>query len=270
MDDNYSLKRRLANFLRKTPLYPSAKAIYRHTLNRNYLLQRRELINFFSSFVKRDDLVFDVGANVGDFVDAFLHLGARVCAVEPNPFCVKELKSLYSNNRRFILIDCALGSEEGEEKMYLGGPGRHNLSTLSEEWKEKAKEKPGLSSAKWDRQVKVGIKSLDQLIREYGIPKFCKIDVEGFELEVLKGLSQPLPIISLEYTPWRIDPTISCIEYLSDLGSYEFNITMGKSRESVGKLEFKDWIDKNQIIDLVNKEIRNTDIEGDLYVKLLS
>jgi len=234
------------------------------------LLQRQELVNFFKYFLKKDDLVFDVGANMGGFVDAFLQLGTRVFAIEPNPFCVKELQSLYGNNRQFTLINCALGAIESEEKMYLGGQGMHNVSTLSEEWKSGAEADPGLNIAKWDKHVMVTVKTLDQLIKEYGVPKFCKVDVEGFELEVLRGLSQPIPVFSLEYTPWRIDPTISCIEHLTHLGPYTFNITMNKSREGIGELEFRDWIAKDKMIDLINKVIRDTDTVGDLYAKLIT
>lgn len=270
MNNNYSLKRRFANVTRYTPVYPYLKAIYRQTLNRNYLLQRRKLINFYSSFVEKDDLVFDIGANVGDYTDAFLHLGARVCAVEPHPFCVQELKSLYSNNPQLIIIDSALGAAEGKGKMYLGEQGMHNVSTLSEEYKNKAKQQSGIKRAGWNSQLTVSIKTFDQLITEYGIPKFCKIDVEGFEYEVLKGLSQPLPMISLEYNPWLIDTAISCIEYISNLGSHEFNITMSNSRESIVELQFKNWLNQDNIIDLLNKDIRNTDTVGDLYVKSVS
>lgn len=270
MNYNYSLNRRLANVLRMTPIYPATKAIYRRTLNRSYLLKRKKISDFFGMFVEKDDLVFDVGANVGDFVDAFLHLGVKVCAVEPNQFCVEELKSLYGNNSQFILIDRALGSAESEGKMYLGEENMHCVSTLSEEWKKEAQNMAELKMAGWNKQVKVNITTLDLLIKKYGIPKLCKIDVEGFEYEVLQGLSQPLPMISLEYTPWRIDPTISCIDYLSNLSLYKFNITMSESRQSVGELRFKDWIDKDQVLKLINEEIRDTDIVGDLYAKAIS
>lgn len=269
MNYNYSLQRRLANVLRMTPLYSATKVTYRHTLNRSYLQQRKKIVDFFGVFLEKGDLVFDVGANVGDFVDAFLHLGVKVCAVEPNQFCVEELKALYGDNRQFILIDRALGSAAGEGKMYLGEEDMHCVSTLSQEWKEEAQNIAELKKAGWNKQVKVDIITLDSLIEQYGIPKLCKIDVEGFEYEVLQGLTQPIPMFSLEYTPWRIDPAISCIDYLSNLSRYEFNITMSNSRQSIGELRFENWVSKDRILELINEEIRDTDIVGDLYAKVI-
>jgi FkbM family methyltransferase len=267
IENNYSLKRQVANTLRKTPLYPVAKSLYRNILNRDYIQERNDLISLLSQFVSPGDLVFDVGANMGDYVDVLLRIGAKVCAVEPNSFCVDEIKSLYGNNPNLVIIDYALGSSEGEGTMYLGGSGMHNVSTMSEEWKEKAQTRPGLNKAGWDNQIKVEIKTLDHLIAAYGVPKFCKIDVEGFEYEVLKGLNQPLPMISLEYTPWRMEPSILCIDHLSNLGSCEFNITMNRSRKNVGQLHFNEWVDKGTIIDLLNNDVRDTNTVGDLYIK---
>jgi FkbM family methyltransferase len=269
MQYNYSTTRLVANALRNTPFYPAAKVVYRQIFNREYLLRRRKLMEFFSPFVKPGDLVFDVGANVGEFVDAFLKMGAKVCAVEPNPFCVSELKALYNGNPNFILVDKGLGASEGKNTMYLGEKGMHNVSTLSVEWKEEAKKLPGLSIASWDKKVEIDITTLDQLIKEYGVPSVCKIDVEGFEYEVLSGLHQPIPCMSLEYTPWRIDPAIECIKYLNKLESYQFNISMTLSREDVGELHFQDWLDSDKMINLLDKEIRNTSTVGDLYAKVI-
>lgn len=47
-----------------------------------------ELLNFYSKFIKADDLVFDIGANIGTRVKIFLKLGANVVAFEPQPDCI--------------------------------------------------------------------------------------------------------------------------------------------------------------------------------------
>ena len=57
----------------------------------------------YGRFVKSGDLVFDIGAHVGDRVAAFRRLGARVVAVEPQPALVKTLKLLYGRDRGVII-----------------------------------------------------------------------------------------------------------------------------------------------------------------------
>src|SRR4051794_39578608 len=87
----------LKEALRASPFYPLAKEIYRRTLNREYLQSRSQLMRFYGGLVGRGKVVFDVGANRGDFSDAFLRLGARVYAVEPHPVCTRELTALYGH-----------------------------------------------------------------------------------------------------------------------------------------------------------------------------
>ena len=54
----------------------------------------------YGRFVRRGDLVFDIGAHVGDRVASFRRLGARVVAVEPQPAMVKLLRLFYGAPRR--------------------------------------------------------------------------------------------------------------------------------------------------------------------------
>ena len=77
---------------------------------------------------------------------------------------------------------------------------------------------------------RVPIITLDQAIKRFGSPTFCKIDVEGFELEVLKGLTCPIPCVSLEYhlTERDIHKTLACVAYLSRMGRLSINITLGE------------------------------------------
>ena len=46
--------------------------------------------------------------------------------------------------------------------------------------------------------IRVPVTTLDQLILRYGRPYYCKVDVEGYEVEVFRGLTQPIPMISFE------------------------------------------------------------------------
>ena len=115
----------------------------------------------------------------------------------------------------------------------------------------------------WDKTITVEIVTLDALIAQYGIPYFIKIDVEGFELEVVRGLSQPIPLISLEWTPELTDNLIACIEQLSQLDPISCNLSWGESM----KLSRSRWIDKGSLIFTLNQLREETWLFGDIYIR---
>jgi hypothetical protein len=85
----------------------------------------------------------------------------------------------------------------------------------------------------WNETEQVVIDTLDNLIAKYGLPKFIKIDVEGFELDVLKGLTNPVPIISFEYaTPEHTVRLFECIEMIEKLSpKYLCNVSAGEKKQ---------------------------------------
>jgi FkbM family methyltransferase len=140
----------------------------------------------YSQFISPGDLCFDVGSNVGEKAGVFLALGARVVAFEPQPNCFREMVARCSPNGRLTAINEAVGAIPGELPMYVS---RHSgSSSLVAGW-----------SGEIQGVIRVPVTTLDQAIDRFGVPRFCKIDVEGFELEVLKGLSRPIPYVTIEY-----------------------------------------------------------------------
>ena len=87
-------------------------------------LRRRDL---YRQFMGRGDLVFDVGANVGNRVDVFLSLHARVVAIEPLPECAQRLRDTFQ--RRCIVLETALGAAAGTAELRRGN--EDVLSTMS-------------------------------------------------------------------------------------------------------------------------------------------
>lgn len=254
----------LKNALMKTPLYSLAKSVYRHTIKREYLVSRTGLENFYRPLISPGALVFDVGANHGDFSDAYLRLGAKVVAVEPHPGCAEELRALYGGNRNFNLLAAALGAQVGEVKLFLGENGMDNVSTVSQDFIARGKNNPGLAGARWSESVVVQQRVLEDVIRTFGVPDFCKIDVEGYEFEVIKGLSQPLPLLQFEYQPWAIEEAVACADYLSQLGMRRFNITLCKDRAEKPIL-LPDWIDVDSMIGILRNDVRDAYV-GDVFV----
>ena len=93
----------------------------------------------------------------------------------------------------------------------------------------------GLSSTK-SKTVRVPVTTLDALIDRYGSPSFIKLDVEGFEVEALAGLTQPVPALSFEFTTIQRDLAIAGIERCAELGFLHFNAALG---ESQGRSEYR-------------------------------
>ena len=64
------------------------------------------------------------------------------------------------------------------------------------------------NSLKWNNIEEVQVKKLDTLIKEFGLPNFCKIDTEGYELDILTNLSYTIPIIEFEFNEAFIEDTL--------------------------------------------------------------
>ena len=164
------------------------------------------MLEFYAQFVSSGDLVFDVGANVGNRVNIFLKLEAEVVAIEPQDECIDLLKSLFGESEKLTIVQGVLGSSVGEAELMVSSA--NTLSTLSEEWVESVKSSGRFSKFSWDSRKSVSMTTLDQLIQHHGSPALIKIDVEGFEHEVVAGLSEPVRNVSLEFTPECIGSTL--------------------------------------------------------------
>ena len=143
----------------------------------------------YGNFVQTGDLVFDVGAHVGDRVASFRRLGARVVAVEPQAAMVRALRLLYGRDREVSIETVAVGQKPGRVRMLINADNP-TVSTASTAFVEAAHGAPGWDTQRWGEFADVEVKTLDTLIARHGVPAFIKIDVEGFEAEALSGLSQ--------------------------------------------------------------------------------
>jgi FkbM family methyltransferase len=152
--------------------------------------------------------------------------------VEPQPALVRVLRFFYGRDPSVAIEAVALGAKEGtvELRLNLRNP---TVSSASEAFVAAAAGAPGWENQAWTRTVPVPVTTLDALIARYGEPRFVKIDVEGFEDEVLAGLSRPLPALSVEFTTIQRDVALAAIARLARIGSYVFNATIGESQRFV-------------------------------------
>ena len=97
-------------------------------------------------------------------------------------------------------------------------------------------------------------------------PTFCKIDVEGFEAEVLAGLSAAIPVVSFEYTPEDRGPLLACVEKLSSLGNYKFNL----GPHAVWEMYWPRWLSADGICAALDKPSDAVLLKGgDVYARLV-
>jgi FkbM family methyltransferase len=211
----------------------------------------------YREFVRPGELVFDIGAHVGDRIGAFRRLGARVVAVEPQPALVRTLKLIYGRDRNVVILRSAVGRAAGHTTMMIN-IDNPTLSTASRSFIVAARGASGWEGQAWDGSIEVTVTTLDALITAHGQPTFIKIDVEGFEAAALAGLTQPVNALSFEFTTIQRDVARDCVDRCATLGFVRFNAALGESQE-LGSwrsaTEITRWLD----------ELPHSANSGDIY-----
>jgi FkbM family methyltransferase len=222
------LERLKASFLRD---------LYWMMTNRDALAAREEELDFYRNLLcgfRKGDLIFDIGANVGKKTDIFLRLGARVVAVEPDEQCQSVLKEKFLKfrlaARPLVIIGKAISDKQTRETMWVDGPGSA-LNTLNTKWVEvlradKTRFENTGDSLTFAQQKDVETLTLEQLFSGEGVPFFVKVDVEGYERSVLRGLKRPIPFLSFEVNlPQFLPEAKECVHLLAELdaqGKFNF------------------------------------------------
>lgn len=216
---------------------------------------------FYSQLLRPGDLCFDIGANRGSRTKVFRRLAARVVAVEPQSSCMAVLRGAYKNDPQVTLVQAACGSIQGQGRLRVCE--LDELSSLSDEWIAAVSESGRFDKEGWTKQEHCAVVTLDGLIQEHGAPAFVKIDVEGYELHVLQGLTRPIGCVSFEFTPERFETALACVEHLHRLGLREFNVSWAESFE----LALEAWAPPDRLAVVLDKYREDKVIFGDVYAR---
>jgi FkbM family methyltransferase len=253
----YTTKQNLLSILRKAGIYHRLRAsfvydLYLNLTNRKLSKDRDREAAFYRAVLngfKPGDLIFDIGANIGDKTDAFLRIGAKVVAVDPDEHNQAILRQKFLRYRMrpqpVMIVGKAVGAKVDVETMLICAPGSvfNTLSKKRASILSGATNQPeqSLHTIEYEEKKDVETTTLDHLIEAYGLPFFIKIDVVGFELEVLQGLHRPVPCLSFEIgLPESRRELFQCVNLLGGLSSYgEFNYTWDRRNG----LALDSWLD---------------------------
>lgn len=258
-DTNMMMPDVVRSWLKTTPLYFRHFARTHALALDTYTKEESRQARLYGKFVRTypmTPIVFDVGANIGKHSKLFRRLGCHVVAIEPQRACIAALERTFGTSIKIVhaAVSDSIGSAD------LQACGFHTVASMSRDWIETTTKNGRFPGLVWDKKERVQTTTIDALIQTHGFPCFIKIDVEGYELQVLRGLSRPVPALCFEVHPETAKIAIDCVSRLGELGRYEFNY----SGDDDATLEFSDWLDPEHAVGY----LATIERRGDVYARL--
>jgi FkbM family methyltransferase len=221
------------------------------------------LTTLLQPLIQKNALCFDVGANIGEVSQALLNLeGSHVIAIEPVPSHIEHLQTLVQTHPSLHVVPKAVSNHIEQKTLHIPSNSRHASFSTDFIRQIDPKDKNILP-------VEVETITLDALIEDWGIPDYCKIDVEGHTLEVLQGLSQSLPLLSFEIHAHSALATtgIDALNHLESLAAYEYNLLFNHAPH----FEFPVWLSAEQMKITLKYSLSNLpNYFGDVFARRLN
>jgi FkbM family methyltransferase len=181
----------------------------------------------YSLNVKDINLVFDIGYNLGNFSKSILkkNPAVKILGVDANNVLLNKSYTHENISKLYCLVSDKKNHKQNFfiNHQYLGA------STASKEYLKVGRLATGSKTQEkinklYDEIKEVETKTLDQLIENYGVPDLIKIDVEGYEEVVIKGLSRKIPKITFEWSEEMVDSLLRTVEHLKKIGFKQFGV----------------------------------------------
>lgn len=223
-----------------------------------YILRHRDERDFYGAFIHPGSLVFDIGANTGLKAVIFHSLGAQVVCAEPYPPACRELRRRFAHTRRVSIEEVAVGAACGSADMMVA-PASTLISTLAIAGAARGRFRDDFVAAK---HMAVAVSTLDSLIARHGMPDFCKVDVEGYELEAVRGLTRSIPLLSLELNREFLPEIRLALDHLAQFGAIEVNFSIAETH----RFALEKWADKTLLFEWIERH-RDPLLWGDVYVR---
>jgi FkbM family methyltransferase len=202
--------------------------------------QLRLMREFYAPLLSKGALVFDIGANVGTMTAIFASLGAKVVAIEPNPDCARHIE-LTTSRDAVEVLQAAVGARNGLAELEVSDR-KDKMSSLSTQWCEAVSKGNRDYEGIWNRKLTVPTITLDSLAEHYGVPFYIKIDVEGYEEQVLRALRRCPPLLSFEFNRMFLEPALRALDNrIFDEAFFNFTLV------DPVKFELENWVDRDEL-----------------------
>jgi len=169
--------------------------------------------------------IFDIGTNHGHFTDEYIGLypDIQVVCIEANPTLYANLADKYQNQPNISVHHYLVSNKSNEDVDFYINDRYDSVSTASTDWVTKSR----FSEEKWHQPIKIKSITIDDLIDNTFLPDMIKIDVEGYENTVIKGLTKKVDLVQFEWAEEELESVKDTCEYLKSIGYTQFAYRFG-------------------------------------------